>query len=146
MLVLTHLDKEAGPLVRWWTGDVVVRDRTPCACGRTHARLVGGVIGRADDMLVVRGVNLFPSAIEELVRTHPTLTDEYRIVLDDTVRDGAGFLKAIRLQVEAPEPQHVNEQLAQRIRERLGVHAIIDVLPPGTLERSTHKARRVIRQ
>lgn len=146
VLVLTHLDKEAGPLVRWWTGDVVVRDQATCACGRTHARLLGGVIGRADDMLVVRGVNVFPSAIEELVRTQPDLTDEYRIVLDDTVRDAAGFLKAIRLQVEASNAEHVGAKLAQRIRERLGVHAIVDVLKPGALERSTHKARRVIRQ
>ena len=146
VLVLTHLDKEAGPLVRWWTGDVVVRDQAPCVCGRTHARLLGGVIGRADDMLVVRGVNVFPSAIEELVRTQADLTDEYRIVLDDTVRDAAGFLKAIRLQVEASNAEHVGALLAQRVRERLGVHAIVDVLQPGTLERSTHKARRIIRQ
>ena len=112
----------------------------------THARLLGGVIGRADDMLVVRGVNVFPSAIEELVRTQADLTDEYRIVLDDTVRDAAGFLKAIRLQVEASNAEHVGALLAQRVRERLGVHAIVDVLQPGTLERSTHKARRIIRQ
>ena len=108
--------------------------------------LARAVIGRADDMLVVRGVNVFPSAIEELVRTQADLTDEYRIVLDDTVRDAAGFLKAIRLQVEASNAEHVGALLAQRVRERLGVHAIVDVLQPGTLERSTHKARRIIRQ
>ena len=146
VLVLTHLDKEAGPLVRWWTGDIVVRERKPCACGRTHARLLGGVLGRADDMLVVRGVNVFPSAIEELVRTMPALTDEYCIVIDDSVRDAAGFLKAIRLQVEAADDRDAGDALAQRVRSRLGVHAVVEVLAPGTLERSTHKARRLIRQ
>lgn len=124
---------------------MVVRERKPCACGRTHARLLGGVLGRADDMLVVRGVNVFPSAIEELVRTMPALTDEYRIVIDDSVRDAAGFLKAIRLQVEAADGRDAGDALAQRVRSRLGVHAVVEVLAPGTLERSTHKARRLIR-
>ena len=67
VLVLTHLDKEACPLVRWWTGDIVVRDSSIGPGGRSHARLAGGVLGRADDMLI-RGVNVFPSAVEDVVR------------------------------------------------------------------------------
>lgn len=149
VLVLTHLDKEAGPLVRWWTGDVVVRDRTVCACGRTHARLIGGVRGRADDMLVVRGVNVFPSAVEEVVRGCPGLTPEYQIVLDASVRDAQGFLMAIRLRVErehADVPDDVGERLAQEIRARLSVRAVVEVLAAGALPRNTHKAKRVLRE
>lgn len=149
VLVLTHLDKQAGPLVRWWTGDVVVRDRTPCACGRTHARLVGGVQGRADDMLVIRGVNLFPSAVEQVVRGFPGLGAEYQIVIDPSVCDPAtGFLSGIRLRVEAdgaPDPA-LADRVATEIRARLQVRALVDVLPTGTLPRSTHKSRRVVRE
>ncbi|WP_051516610.1 phenylacetate--CoA ligase family protein [Herbaspirillum sp. RV1423] len=150
VLVLTHLDKQAGPLVRWWTGDVVVRDSTPCSCGRTHARLVGGVRGRADDMLVVRGVNVFPSAIEELVRKTAGLGDEYQLVIDASVFDAAGFMKSIHLRVEQTEPSAEAEKLAaqltQDIKQRLQVGAHVEVLPFGTLTRSTHKARRVVRE
>src|SRR5690606_31885511 len=89
VLVLTHLDKQAVPLVRWWTGDVVVRDSEPCACGRTTPRLPGGVQGRTDDMIVVRGVNLFPSAVENLVRRIMGAAREFRLVLDPELRDPA---------------------------------------------------------
>ena len=146
VLVLTHLDKQAGPLVRWWTGDIVVRNRTRCRCGRTHARLMGGVLARADDMLIIRGVNVFPSALEDLVRHTADLTDEYRIILDDSVYDAEGFLKGIRLCVESDaNPTAVATQLVQTIRQRLNIHAFIDVVPSGSLERSTHKAKRLIR-
>ncbi|BBK45447.1 CoA ligase [Allostella vacuolata] len=149
MLVLTHLDKQAFPLVRWATGDVVVRDSTPCACGRTHARLPGGVLGRADDMIVIRGVNLFPTAVEDVVRAMPGLADEYRIILDETVRDPAtGFPTGIRLQVEATgdAPSDVGYRLADAIRTRLLVRAVVEVLPPMTLDRFTHKAKRLVRR
>jgi len=148
VLVLTHLDKQAGPLVRWWTGDVVVRDRTPCSCGRTHARLIGGVRGRADDMLVIRGVNVFPSAVEELVRSTPGLSDEYQLVIDHSVRDAAGFMSALHLRVEKLDPDAdgigLAKQLAHDIKQYLHVGAHIDVLPLGSLIRSTHKAKRVV--
>lgn len=148
VLVLTHLDKQAGPLVRWWTGDIVVRDSSPCSCGRTHARLLGGVRGRADDMLVVRGVNLFPSAVEELVRTMPGLGDEYQLVINDSVRDAAGFMKSIHVRVEqldpAGDPTMLATQLTQAIKQHLQVGAVVEVLPFGTLARSTHKAKRVV--
>lgn len=155
VLVLTHLDKQAGPLVRWWTGDMVVRDSTTCSCGRTHARLVGGVRGRSDDMLVVRGVNVFPSAVEELVRKMPALGDEYQLVINSSVLDAAGFMKSLHVRVEhaghadavsAAQKAALGALLAQEIRTHLHVSAQVEVLPPGTLVRSTHKARRVVKE
>ena len=146
VLVLTHLDKQACPLVRWWTGDVVVRDSRPAPDGRTHARLVGGVLGRADDMLIVRGVNLFPTAVEDVVRAFPGTTNEYRIVLDDTVRDRAtGFLTGVRLEVErlADAPDDLGPRLAERLRDQLKVRFAVDVLEAGTLPRTVHKAKRI---
>jgi phenylacetate-CoA ligase len=147
VLVLTHLDKEACPLVRWWTGDVVVRDHSPLPDGRTHARLVGGVLGRADDMLIVRGVNLFPSAVEDIVRAFPGTTTEYVLVIDDSMKDPkTGFLTGVKLRVERMDdaPPDLREALTARLRERLQVRFVVEVLAAGTLPRTVHKAKRVI--
>jgi phenylacetate-CoA ligase len=154
VLVLTHLDKQAFPLVRWWTGDVVVLDRAPCACGRTHARLAGGVRGRADDMLVVRGVNVFPAAMENVVRRTASDLAEFRIVVDPALADPAtGYPTALRLQVEAPAAGNtagsavgeLSGRLAAALRAELQVRVVVDVLPHGELPRTTHKAQRVVR-
>lgn len=146
VLVLTHLDKQACPLVRWWTGDMVIRSTKVGADGRTHARLVGGVQGRADDMLVIRGVNLFPSAVEEVIRSIPGVAGEYQIVLDRSVRDDAGFLTGFRLKLEADPaaPSNLNETVTANIRETLQVRCVVDVVALGALPRSMHKAKRVI--
>jgi phenylacetate-CoA ligase len=148
VLVLSHLDKQAGPLLRWWTGDVVVRDSRPAPDGRTHARLPGGVLGRADDMLIVRGVNVFPTAIEDIVRSHPGATGEYLIIVDDSLKDPkTGFLTGLKLQVEAAAdaPPDFADTLAARIREHLTVRAAIEIAAPGSLPRSVHKAKRLVR-
>ncbi|MFJ7217849.1 phenylacetate--CoA ligase family protein [Amycolatopsis sp. NPDC098790] len=146
VLVLTHLDKQACPLVRWWTGDIVVLDRSGCACGSTHARLAGGVRGRADDMLVVRGVNVFPSAVENVVRRTVGGLAEFRVVLDPALADPAtGYPTALRLQVEAPSEGELPDRLATALRAELQVRAVVDVVAPGSLPRTTHKAQRVVR-
>ena len=149
VLVLTHLDKQACPLVRWWTGDMVVRDSSTAPDGRTHARLSGGVLGRADDMLIVRGVNLFPTAVEDIVRAFPGLTNEYVLVIDDSVKDPkTKFLTGVRLKVERDHgaPADIGERLSQRLREKLQVRFHVEVLEPGTLPRTVHKAKRVIHE
>lgn len=149
VLVLTHLDKVACPLVRWWTGDIVVRDSTTAPDGRTHARLKGGVLGRADDMLIIRGVNLFPTAVEDIVRAFPGLTNEYVLVVDDSVKDPkTKFLVGVRLKVEreAGAPADIGEQLSQRLREKLQVRFHVEVLDAGTLPRTVHKAKRVLHE
>lgn len=149
VLVLTHLDKQACPLVRWWTGDIVTRDSTVSPDGRTHARLVNGVQGRADDMLIVRGVNLFPSAVEDVVRAHPGTTNEYAIVVDDSMKDpNTGFLKRVVLRVERADAADTGlaEDLGRRLRDKLNVRFDLEVLDPGTLPRTVHKAKRLIRE
>ena len=149
VLVLTHLDKQACPLVRWWTGDIVVRDSKPAADGRTHARLRGGVLGRSDDMLLIRGVNLFPSAVEDIVRGFPGTSNEYMLVLDDSVKDArTGFLTGVKLRVEpgASAAPDLGDRLAQRLREKLLVRFDVEVVAPGTLPRTVHKAKRVVHE
>ncbi|TXK38952.1 phenylacetate--CoA ligase family protein [Nonomuraea sp. C10] len=149
VLVLTHLDKQASPFVRWWTGDVVVRDPDPCACGRTHGRLRGGVLGRADDMLVVRGVNFFPSSVESLVRSTPGATGEYLIVIDEDVVDRAtGYLTGVKVRLETEDgaAESAVDRLAHAIRAELTVRAVVEPVPSGSLARSTHKAKRLVRE
>lgn len=149
VLVLTHLDKQATPFVRWWTGDVVVRDTTPCSCGRTLSRLPGGVVGRGDDMLVVRGVNFFPSAVESIVRRTPGTTGEHLVVLDRDVKDpNTGYLTGIKLRVEfdGGDAARAADELARAIRAELTVRAIVEPVAPGSLTRSTHKSKRVIHE
>jgi phenylacetate-CoA ligase len=111
--------------------------------------LIGGIQGRADDMLVVRGVNVFPSAVEGVVRSIGGLTDEYRIIIDRSVRDPeTGFLNGIRLQVEARNMDRaamLATELAASIKSKLQIRAAVEVLAENTLQRSTHKATRVIK-
>jgi len=149
VLVLTHLDKEASPLVRWWTGDIVVRDSTPAPDGRTHARLVGGVQGRGDDMLIVRGVNLFPSAVEDVVRSHPGTTNEYVLVVNDTMKDpSTGMLRRLTLRVEREDPANttLGDTLRAALRAQLNVSIDVEVLDAGSLPRTVHKATRVVKE
>lgn len=149
LLVVTHLDKEAHPFVRWNTGDIVIRDSTPCPCGRTTARLVGGVLGRSDDMLVVRGVNLYPSAVEDVVRGTTGTTGEYRVLAGPSHRDPmSGILQRVGIQVEVlgdADTEEIARDVAGRVLDQLRVHAEVEALAHGTLARTTHKAKRLER-
>jgi phenylacetate-CoA ligase len=148
VLVITHLRKEACPLVRWWTGDVVIRDRRPASDGRTHARLVGGVLGRADDMLIVRGVNVFPSAIENVIRMLPDAGDEFIIDLAQSPRGAShGFLEGLLIKIEthSEDPAQFASNAAAILRDHLKVRCQVEALPAGSLPRYTHKAKRVVR-
>lgn len=144
VLVLTHLDREAMPLVRWWTGDVVVLTEKPCVCGRTHARLEGGVRGRADEMLIIRGVNVFPSGVEQVLRTIEAAGPEFRLVVpaDRTKTQQLHILVASAS--AAVDADDLARQVVETVRQRLSVRPRVDVLPPGSLERATHKATRFV--
>ncbi|SMH46201.1 phenylacetate--CoA ligase family protein [Azospirillum agricola] len=141
-LVLTTLRKRARPIIRFRTGDVVSVTTEPCRCGRTSLRLKG-VHGRLDDMLIIKGVNLFPGDVEAMVRQDPALTGEYRLVLERVDR-------LDRLTVEAEHRQGFNgnlEELRARLRRQLkaatGVGAEVALLAPDTLPRAVHKAKRI---
>lgn len=139
-MVLTTLKKRARPLIRFRTGDIVTYTDEKCDCGRTHKRL-HGIHGRTDDMLIIKGVNIFPSDVEAIVRGKPFLTGEYRIIVDREKH-----LDVITVEVEntAKKVSEVQSLVATDIKARIGVGAKVIVHPPGTLPRETHKAKRVV--
>jgi len=141
-LVLTTLQKRARPLIRFRTGDIVSFTSEPCRCGRTSQRLLG-VHGRLDDMLIVRGVNLFPSDIEAVVRQDDDFTGEYRLVLDRE-----NHLDTVTVEVErrvgcAVPQDDLAARLTRRIKAVTGVGPKVTVLEADALPRATHKAKRV---
>ena len=140
-LVLTTLTKEALPLLRYRTGDVTQFVDDACPCGRTHRR-IARFSGRVDDMLIVRGVNVFPSEIEEVVLEHPALGGQYAIVLDR--RTALTNLEVRCELLERIEPEPVERDVRRLLEERLRVRTDVYALPPGTIPRQeTGKARRV---
>jgi phenylacetate-CoA ligase len=140
-LVLTTLTKEALPVLRYRTGDITRFVDGACACGRTHSR-IARFTGRVDDMLIVRGVNVFPSEIEHVILEHPALGGQYAIVLD---RRAALANLEIRCELAQPgETGAVAASVQQRLEERLRVRTDVIVLPPGSLPRQEiGKAKRV---
>jgi phenylacetate-CoA ligase len=137
-LVLTNLGRVGSPAVRYRTGDHVRRDDRPCPCGRTFMKLAGGILGRLDDMLIVRGVNVFPSAIEDIVRRFPAV-DEFQI--EASRREEQDEL---RVCLDAPDGVDVSI-VREVLRLGLGIRVEVVAVPPRSLPRYELKARRVVR-
>jgi phenylacetate-CoA ligase len=138
-LVLTNLGRVGSPVVRYRTGDRVRVASEPCACGRTFMRLEGGILGRLDDMLIVRGVNVFPAAIEGIVRRFAAV-DEFQI---EVFRDGE--LDEVRVLIEVGSGTGARE-VQEALRAGLGIRLEVTVVEPRSLPRYELKARRVIRR
>ncbi|WP_341876207.1 phenylacetate--CoA ligase [Defluviitalea saccharophila] len=142
-LVLTTLRKQARPMIRFRTGDIAIVNREKCGCGRTHGRIQ--IVGRLDDMLIVSGVNIFPSDIEFIVRNIKELTGEYRVyALSEN------FTTKFKVEVEKLADASISnealaEKVSQSIKARLGVKPKeVVILEEGTLPRATHKAKRFV--
>lgn len=146
-LVLTSLTKEAFPVIRYRTRDITTIDPDPCPCGRTTARMMR-LAGRSDDMLIIRGVNVFPSQIEGVILEHPEVVPQYQILVDRQRN-----LDQIEVQVEAVDELYqkdeseilrVTDILQKALNQTLGITARVVVVPPRSIARSEGKARRVI--
>lgn len=139
-LVLTNLGRLGMPLIRYRTGDRVALSRDLCACGRASARLIGGVLGRTDDMITIRGVNIFPSAIENVVRRDPRIV-EFGVEVARH-REMRGLVLNIEI-VSSTDVARVVERLHRDIASELGIRAAFHHLPTGALPRFELKAKRV---
>lgn len=140
-MVLTTLQKAARPIIRFRTGDIVSYTTEPCACGRTALRL-HGIHGRLDDMLIIKGVNVFPSDIEAIVRKDADYTGEYVLIVNRV-----HHLDELTVQAERSSGRDIHElaeRLKRQIKATVGISAAVEILEPGALPRATHKAKRVI--
>ena len=145
-LVFTSLDKEAFPLLRYRTRDICVLNRTPCSCGRTHVRM-SKPMGRSDDMMIIRGVNVFPSQIEAVL-LNEGYAPNYQIVVDRAKNNDT-----LDVYVELSPEQFTDtvsgitareKSLAAAIRTMIGIGAVIHLVAPKTIARSEGKAVRVV--
>ena len=138
-LVLTNLGRWAAPVVRYRTGDLVRLRSTPCACGSAFLRFSGGVLGRADEMVQVRGVNVYPAAVESIVREESAIS-EFQIEIFERRR-----MWEMRAEIEVNEgskPEEVRVRLEKELHLRIGIRADVSIVPRGSLPRFELKARR----
>lgn len=146
-LVFTSLTKEAFPVIRYRTRDITSLNPEPCICGRTHVRM-NRVSGRSDDMLIIRGVNVFPSQIESILMETSEVAPHYQLVVD---REENLDTLTVRVEVgerlfsdEVRQLQELERRISKNIKETLGVSAKVKLVEPHTIQRSEGKAVRVI--
>jgi phenylacetate-CoA ligase len=146
-LVFTSLTKEAFPVIRYRTRDITSLNPEPCTCGRTHIRM-NRVSGRTDDMLIIRGVNVFPSQIESVLMEIEEVEPHYQLIVD---REGNLDMLTVLVEVgehafsdEVRVLQTLEKKISKNIKEYLGVSVKTKLVEPKTLARSEGKAQRVI--
>jgi phenylacetate-CoA ligase len=144
-LVYTALKRRATPLVRYRMGDIVTVSSTGCSCGRTGYRIK--THGRADDMLIVRGVNVFPAAIKDIVMRHVPDTTGYLKV--DVDFEGHSTYEPLKVRVEMSQrsprsPDEVATALAAELRDQLTVRTLITIVPEGSIERPGAQKEKLV--
>lgn len=145
-LTVTTLCRPDSPVFRFRTGDLVRAATTPDPRGRSLLRLDGGILGRVDDMLIIRGNNVFPSSIEAVLREEPAVV-EYRIVCTQQRE-----MQHLRIEIEpaadvdSPAVAELTQRLARVLKDRLNFQAAVEAVPCGTLPRFEMKARRLVRE
>jgi len=146
-LVVTSLDKWAFPLIRYRLGDITILNNEPCECGRTHPRIMR-ILGRTDDMIIVRGINVFPSQVESVLMRIPEIGDNYQIIVDRK-----GPLDVMTVKVEVTEStfsdkiadlMSLSNEVSRQLKSVLNITAEVELVEPGVIPRSEGKARRVI--
>ena len=146
-LVITSLTKQALPIIRYRTGDITSLTREPCKCGRTIVRMES-VVGRADDMIIVNGVNIYPSQVEHVISQTGGLTLNYQIVIDKK-----GHLDSLDILVEVSddimmdsisEMENIKKSIKQNLLNNLYINANVKLVEPRSIERSVGKAVRII--
>lgn len=147
-LVLTTLTKEALPMIRYRTRDIAVLNPQPCPCGRTHVRMEK-ILGRTDDMIIVRGVNVFPSQVESVLLRSEHVAPFYQLVVDRK-----GSLDELEVHVEVTEEtiksaeirrlEEIRNRLNRELESSLGIAVRVKLVEPKSIERSEGKAKRVV--
>lgn len=146
-LVFTTITKTGMPMIRYRTHDICILDETPCSCGRTHVRM-GRITGRTDDMLIIRGVNVFPSQIETVLLKIPGVSPHYMLVVD---RVNSTDRLEVRVELTdelfsdtVSDIEKIQHTISEQIKSVVGVSAIVKLVPPKSIPRSEGKAKRII--
>ena len=146
--VYTHLERTSQPMIRLLSGDLTLWVNEPNGCGRTYPRLPNGIFGRIDDMITIRGENVYPSEIDAVVNQLADYGGEHRIII---TRERAMDELVVRIEAAAgvfergaDAPAAMRAEAASRLQKLLGLRAMIDIVPPGTFPRTDFKARRVV--
>ena len=146
-MVVTMLQKEAFPMMRYRMGDITSIMEEPCPCGRAHPRITR-IQGRVDDMIIIRGINVFPSQVEHSLMQHPEVGNEFQLVVD---RKGHLDTMLVRAELKPEaftdniiELNALRERISNRLKNVLNVSANVELVQPGTLPRFEGKARRVM--
>jgi phenylacetate-CoA ligase len=142
--VYTHLERTSQPMIRFWAGDISMWTDEPCPCGRTYPRLPKGVYGRADDMFVVRGENVYPSAVEDCIRAIDGFGDEFRIIITrEKTMDELIVQAEYAPDVDPADAPGLKAELEKALKAR-GLRTVVQMQEPNTIERTQFKARRII--
>ena len=141
---MTHLTKEATPMLRYWTNDTARLTTEKCACGRTHVRCIGGILGRADDLIIYKGENFYPSQVEKVIKSFNELNDEFRVKLTTDSKTGMDVVTVVaECATVTANTDELESKLKQALRTELVVTPNLELVKPGTLERAMFKAKRV---
>lgn len=145
--MITMLQKEALPMIRFRIGDITYLADETCPCGRTHPR-IGRITGRVDDMLIIRGINVFPSQIEHALMNIPEVGQHFQIEVD---RKGALDEMLVKVEVareafsdRITDLMQIRQRVEHRLRNTLNVAVNVELVEPGSLPRFEGKSKRVI--
>jgi len=146
--VYTHLERTSQPMIRLVSGDLALWVDQPNPCGRTYPRLPKGIFGRIDDMITIRGENVYPSEIDAILNQHPEYGGEHRIIV---TREGTMDELLVRVEAVpavlargAAAVAAMRADTEKRVQKVLGLRAVVDIVAPGTFPRTDFKARRVV--
>jgi phenylacetate-CoA ligase len=140
-MVLTNLGRSCSPTIRFRTRDLVRLKRSACQCGRTFRMLDGGVLGRNDDMIIIRGINIFPPKVGEIVEGHLVVGEEYQMV---AYSGKGGEFKVMVELLEGRNEEEVAKAIREDLRQRFEIRMDVEVVPAGTLPRSEYKSKRFV--
>jgi phenylacetate-CoA ligase len=143
LTVCTNLNSESSPQLRFLVGDYTTFSTERCTCGRTHLRAVGSFAGRADDLINLRGIKMFPVQVEEAVRAPAGTGDEFEIVI--STDDGGLDVMTVRCEHadHGNSGRMLSRRLEEEIRSRCEVRVSVEIFAPGTLPKTEFKAQRV---
>jgi phenylacetate-CoA ligase len=142
--VYTHLERTSQPMIRLVSGDRARWTNESCPCGRTYPRLPDGLYGRIDDMFIVRGENIYPSTVEDVLRAIAGFGGEFRIIVSRREAMDEFLVRAELADSHRHLQAQVEETMRERLQARLGVRPVLELVPEGALPRTEFKARRVI--